>query len=263
MFDERKKQHFVPQFYLKFFSPEEKGTNVCCYDKENEKSFTTSTRDICREIGFYENEHKKKKPIEEAFSVAERESNILFLKVIEAEDLSVLDISEFSKLLTCLLLFKQRTKKRRNIVSDARKEWMKRINGRFTDWQVVPKHDDWERSEHLLSIIETYEEELMILCKNNWELIINKTQIPFWTSDDPIVQQLVNNDKRFPEPYVKNYFPITPKLLMHSEPLISNGARLFRTETKDEKIISNMNRLTFKNAYRFVFSRDGSFSATS
>lgn len=260
MVKEKEKQHYIPQFYLKLFSPEERGNYVYCYDKENNKSFKTSIRKICYEIGFYENKHKNHKPIEDAFSIAETECSILFKKVIDAEDLSILNMLEFSGLIDCLLLFKQRTRKRRNIVRVAREIWIKRINDRFSDWKVVPTSDNWEQPDHLLSMIETLEEELRILCKNNWELIINKTKIPFWTSDDPLIRQLVYNDKRFSEPYIKNYFPLTPRMLMHSEPLIfSKNIKLYKTEITSEKVIKNLNRLTLKNAHRFVISRNNDF----
>lgn len=260
MVKEKAKQHYVPQFYLKLFSPNGKSNYVYCYDKETGKSFKTGIRSICREIGFYENEHKSDKSIEDAFSIAERECSNLFSKIVNAEDLSVLNMVELSGLLVQLLLFKQRTKKRRNIVSIARKKWIERIDNKFSDWKVVPKSDNWQQSDHLLSMVETSKDELEKLCKNDWELVINKSKIPLWTSDDPLVQQFVNNDKRFDEPYVKNYFPLTPELLIHSQPLVCSNIRLSKIGIADEKVIGNLNRLTLKNAHRFVISRNDGFS---
>jgi len=63
--------------------------------------------------------------------------------------------------------------------------------------------------------------------------------------------------KRSNHPYIKYYFPLTPRLLIFSEPLIGNEVRLFKTEVKDEKMISNTNyRLIFRNAFRFVVSSE-------
>jgi hypothetical protein len=259
MSKEKIKQHYVPQFYLRLFSPEEKGNYVYCYDKENKKSFRTSVRWVCYENGFYDDENKTIKPIEEAFSIYEKECSTLFSKVINAEDLSILNIVELANFLAFLLLFKQRTKKRRDIVSYARKIWVERINTKFSDWKVVPKSDNWQQSDHLLFMVDMFEEEARILCKNNWELIVNQTKMPFWTSDDPLIQQLVGNDKRFNEHYIKNYFPLTPRILIHSEPMIGNGVRVFKTIITSEWVISNLNRLTLKNARRFVISRDDNF----
>jgi hypothetical protein len=259
MSNEKIKQHYVPQFYLRLFSPEKRGNYVYCYDKENKESFRTNVRQICYENGFNEEENKPNKPIEDAFSVYETACSTLFSKVINAKDLSVLNEKEFANFLGFLLLFKQRTKKRRDIVSHARKIWLERINSRFSDWKVVPNSDNWERSDHLLSIVNMLEEELKLLCKNNWELIVNQTNMPFWTSDDPLVQQLVRNDKRFSGPYIKNYFPLTPEILVHSEPIIGNGVRVFKTIVTSECVISNINRLILKNARRFVISREDNF----
>jgi len=260
MTKENVKQHYVPQFYLRLFSSNAKGNSVFCYDKKTTKTFKIKIKKICYENGFYENENKKKKPIEDAFSFADKEASRLFNKVIDAEDLSVLNMNELSSLICCLLLLKQRTRKRRNIVRVAREEWLENINRKFSDWKIVPTSENWEQSEHLLSIIETQKEELKRLCKNNWMLILNKTKIPFWTSDDPLIQQLVNNDKRFNEPYVLNYFPLTPNILMLSQPLFSRNIRFFKTEVTDENIINHCNRLTVKNANRFVISKINDFS---
>jgi hypothetical protein len=256
---ERAKQHYVPQFYLRLFSPEEKGDCVYCYDKANKKSFRSSTRQICFENGFYEDKNKTNKPIEKAFSICEKECRVLLSKIVRAEDLSVLNTKEFADFLAFLLLFKQRTRKRRDIVGYARKIWVERINSRFSDWKVVPKSNNWQQSDHLLSMVDTFEPEIESLCRNNWGLLVNQTKIPFWTSDDPLVQQLVRNDERFGEPYVKNYFPLNPSMLVHSEPVIGNDVEVLRAAVTSELVINNINRLTLKNAHRFVISRDNSF----
>lgn len=257
MVKKEQKQHYVPQFYLKHFSPEEDGSYVYCYDKKKKASFTTSTEDICQEINFYDSKHGEKS-VEDAFAIGEGYWSILFRKVIDAEDLSVLNMEEFAGLLGFILLLKQRTKKRRDIVSLARMAWMKKINDQITDWKIVPKSDDLQRTDHLLSMIDLQEEEGKRFFRNNWVLIINNTSIPFWTSDDPLVQQLVTTDKRFKGSYVKNYFPMTPRILMLSEPLLSENVKLIRVEISDEDVVTNLNRLIFNNAYRFVISNDKS-----
>ncbi len=256
---EKAKQHYVPQFYLKLFSPEKNGKYVYCHDKKNRNAFRTNVSQVCFEVGFYENAKKPSKPIEDAFSLFERECSKVFGKVIDAQDLRVLNIKEFADFVVFILLFKQRTKKRREIVSYARKIWLDRINSQVTDWRVVQTADNPEQSDHLWSMIDTYEAESRLILKNDWQLIINKTKIPFLTSDDPLLQQLVKNDKRFNEPYVKNYFPLTPSLLVHSQPLIGNYVSVTKITMTDENVINNLNRLTWNNAQRFVISKEDKF----
>lgn len=231
------RQHYVPQFYLRYFSFKN-SDSVFCYDKINKKSFTTNIRDICHEINFY-SPKQDEESLEKAFSECESYWNFLFKKAIDSEDLSVLNTEEFGGLLTFLVLQKQRTVKRRKIVSSARKFWINKINEEFTDWKIVPPID-LERTDHLSSMIELYPEEMEIVFKNNWELIINNTQIPFLTSDDPLIQQLVKNDKRFVDPYIKNYFPITPKLLMVSEPLLSQGVYITKESISEKNIVDQV-----------------------
>lgn len=256
---EKIKQHYVPQFYLRPFSSEEKGNCIYCYDKMNKKAFKTSVRQVCYENGFYQDKTKPSKPIEDAFSIYEKECSTLFGKVINAEDLHILTEVELAEFIGFLLLFKQRTKKRREIVSQARKIWVDKINSQFSDWQIVPNSDNWQQADHLLSMVDLFEEEARQLFKNNWVLVVNQTTITFWTSDDPLIQQLVSNDKRFSEPYVKYYFPLTPRILVFSEPFIGNYVRLYKVITTSEAAINNTNRLTLKNAHRFVISKENNF----
>ena len=254
------KQHYIPQFYLRLFSPKEKGHYVYCYDKATKKSFRTSTRQVCYENGFYEDKNKPIKPIEDAFSICEKESSALFRKVIKAEDLRVFTAIELAMFLGFLLLFKQRTKKRRGIVAQARKIWLDRVNSQFSDWKIAPKSSNWQQADHLLSMVDLLEEETRQLFENNWVLLVNQTKTPFWTSDDPLVQQLISNDVRFKEPYVKYYFPLSPHLLIFSEPLTGNYLRLYKAVTADEDAVNNTNhRLTLRNAHRFVISPENNF----
>jgi len=259
MVNNKRKQHYIPQFYLKLFSPKKDGNYVYCYDKKNKRSFRTNVSQVCFEIGFYEDAKKLNKPIEDAFSLFERECSKVFAKIITAEDLHVLSIKEFSDFVVFMLLFKQRTKKRREIVSVARKKWLDSINSQLTDWMVVPTADNSEQSDHLWSMVGTFQDELTLILKNDWQLVINKTKVPFWASDDPLLQQLVQNDKRFNEPYVKNYFPLTTSLLVHSQPLISNYVNVTNIATTDESMVNNLNRLTWNNAQRFVISKEDKF----
>lgn len=243
------RQHYVPQFYLKYFAIGN-SDNVFCYDKINKKSFQTNSRDICCEINFY-SPKQAEESLEKVFSECESYWNFLFKKVIESEDLSILNTEEFAGLLIFLVLQKQRTMKRRKLVSSARKFQISKINEKFTDWKIVPS-TDLERIDHLLSMIELYTEDMNNVFKNNWELIINNSQVPFFTSDDPLIQQLVKNAKRFRNSYVKNYFPITPKLLIVSEPLTSQGVYITKESISDKNTITKFNQLTFNNAFRFI-----------
>jgi hypothetical protein len=169
----------------------------------------------------------------------------------------VLTQVELAEFLGFLVIFKQRTRKRRDIVSQARRIWLDDVNSKFTDWKVVPSIDNWEQNEHLLSMVDFHEEETKQLFKNNWVLVVNKTKTPFWTSDDPIVQQFIRNDKRFSQPYMKFNFILTPCILIFSEPLIGNNIQLFKTEITDENMVNGTNyRLTFRNAWRFVVSSE-------
>ena len=247
--------------FTRALSPEKDGDYVFCYDKKNQKSFRTNVSQVCFEVGFYEDAKKPKKPIEDSFSLFERECSKVFGKVIDAQDLHVLDTKEFADFVVFMLLFKQRTQKRRQIVSFARKLWLDKmnsqlINNQITDWKVVSSADNPEQSDHLWSIVETYKEEIAVMLKNDWQLVVNKTKIPFWTSDDPLRQSIVRNDKRFKGPYIKNYFPLTSSLVVHSQPLIGDWVSVSKAFVTDESAVSFVNRLTWDNAQRYVISKE-------
>lgn len=259
----QQRQHYVPKFYLKLFSTEKNGTFVYCYDKKTNGARKVSVKRLCSEIGFYESPNKPNKPIEDAFSIQESQCGNLLRKVINAADLRALTLIEFAEFLNFLVILKQRTKKRRDIVSQARKIWLENKNSQLTDWRIVPTSDNWQQADHLLSIPALYEEESKQLFKNDWQLVVNKTKVPFWTSDDPLRQGIVKNDTRFKEPYIKNYFPLTPSLLVHSQPLIGDYVSVTKAFVKDENAVNFVNRLAWDNAQRFVISKENNFHVHS
>lgn len=79
-----KKQHFVPQFYLKNFITNK---NLFVFDRQKNSSFECSPKDICYKNYLYESEWQKFNPklgkfispneIEKNFSSEEREYNII------------------------------------------------------------------------------------------------------------------------------------------------------------------------------------------
>jgi len=168
-------------------------------------------------------------------------------------------MEELAEFLGFLVIFKQRTKKRREIVSQVVITRWDEINSKLSDWRVVPKSENWRQEEHLCSMVNLRKTEIEQLFKNNWILVVNQTKIPFWTSDDPLIQQLISRDKRFGEPYVKYYFPLTPQILIFSEPLIANDVRCHKIATTNEDVVKRTNCLTLENALRFVISRENNF----
>ena len=83
-----KKQHFVPQFYLKQFAGE--NGMLCCYRKNDGKQFSAHPKDICFKDYGYEVQasHGKNKfilpnEIEKMFSMIEREYSTVLRSIVD------------------------------------------------------------------------------------------------------------------------------------------------------------------------------------
>lgn len=75
-----KKQHYVPQFYLKNFSND--GKNIYCYDKEEFKSYPQSIKNIAQSKYFY----GKDLTLEDNLSYLEWYSSLCINKLIKTRD---------------------------------------------------------------------------------------------------------------------------------------------------------------------------------
>jgi hypothetical protein len=205
-----KKQHYVPQFYLKRFTHD--GERLFVYDKFSKQTRQANVKDVAQERYFYDSQHTEK-----GLGVIERDFSIAIGKVLkntEPRSLSrkVLDALRLRRgrvvsrrlkahlsFFTAVQMF--RTREYRNtLVEGMEKTGRALLNmaakmkfpEEARDLDVEVKYDKKNASElHTQSLFDR--EFLTVvseaLYRHIWMVGINETAQPLYTSDHPVVKR--------------------------------------------------------------------------
>lgn len=172
------KQHFVPKFYLKNFSINNK-KYVHCFDKKNGNIFCRNIRNIALEKNFYGD-----------IDIKEGEANIAFNKIFKDESLGILSENERKSISDFAALMMIRTKQSRIDLSKGLTGSMHKIGKHLISNDDISKYEFKVTSNgHLEFIKKSTNEFSKRIMKLKWLLVINNTNLPFWTSDHPLTRE--------------------------------------------------------------------------
>lgn len=118
-------QHYVPRFFLSYFSIGGEGNHVYCFDKSTLMRFTTNLRNIACESYFYDISEDTDQQVEKMFSRLESLSKVECDKLLVSEDLSSLS----SKLAVAWFIITQqlRTKEHRKKLHETITHLLKKL----------------------------------------------------------------------------------------------------------------------------------------
>jgi hypothetical protein len=283
------RQHYVPQFYLKNFC-NSKGT-IYCYDKYTKKVIETSTNDIAVSKSFYDLDRNF---LQEIRKKAKEMNNESILQDIETLDKRVLEQC-FTKLENKILIPTYQTllyKKNINKLKYTEKldffvfvaiqhlrtdEFRRRLKHYYEGilLELAKNHfnSDFPGIEILISEIEAkfqhYEylktKNLVYfadkLIRRKWVVLINKSTLPLWTSDNPVS---LKNDYNFQvnygilSPGMEIRFPLSSNLLLYSYDPNTSIPKNNRESLSDYELrISNQSQLL--SSTRFVYCPSQNF----
>ena len=274
MITNKKRQHYVPQFYLKNFSNNKKGNNyvIYCYDKIDNKIYPNNIKNIAQEEYFNETEEMS---IENGLDKHEHASSILINEIIKTEEYPILSNFVVKSYLSSYMLRQIiRTKNIRNQLEDY---FQSMIDGENEIPEELKKYDIKDAKEeakfgHIALTFKEFYDKLDYFVMKKWILIKNKTDINFWTSDNPVA--IYNKDgQRFLDKMDTHIFlPLTPKLCLclneptsysnFKKPIIKNTPEaiiesMFKAteyEMNLEDEVNCINNLQYKFSTRHVFS---------
>lgn len=187
-------QHYVPQFLLKNFSKGKK-SSVFVFDKQNNRQYKANTRKIVSENRFYDfklniKEYEISGSIEETLSKIESDANNVLKKILDADNISVIDDIDKEKLSAFLAVQVARTKSTRinyELVSQNLKTVLQERNcpiELLKDLDLSEGEKDFffdkfviEETKNLMGV---FYDKIWIWCKN-------ETKILFCLGDDPVV----------------------------------------------------------------------------
>lgn len=249
------KQHFVPQFYLKRF-----GELLYCYDKLKDNIFSNSPKNIGHEHLFYDTKTSAGK-IEGILKDLDDRFARAYSYVLERK--SVNDIPDDIKFDFFLFLSCQmnRTRTERNEIKYIFAKTLHKLDPLGEFYSLT---DDDLKIDHASIMFKTLVPFAKILSTKLWVISENKTPLPLWTSDNPLI---LTNSLDFGA-YVGNigllvkgieiHFPLSNTL-----ELLSFDQSTHRLRSKNNYMISDnvkwSNMLQTKYSSRFIYSKDNNF----
>jgi len=264
-----KKQHYVPQFYLKKFrvnqnEPAESGTQIWCYDKKQRKSYRSGIREIVQQVGFYDYTNPatgETVSIEKNLSQLESKFKVVLDRVLSARQLPT-DYRARRDLARFIAYQSFRTLGTRELLRQ-----IGTIEAQLfgEDPSCFPPLQANELALSHIRVIGEFSESLIpMLLEKKWVLLYNRSTSSLWLSDSPVT---LRNRHIFPGrgnlgfgvPGVEVYIPLSPRLTLL---LCDKEERMSETGGfMDTAQIDFLNRLQGFYARRFVLSCDPDFGA--
>lgn len=176
------RHHFVPRFYLKNF-----GDEIYCYDKQTCETRKSNPSDIAVKKDFYGSTNRDKtNPIETAMCNLEGKASVAIKKITETLNYSKLSNEEKSAFCSFVALQFVRTPETRIKTTQTREKLFDELSKHvgITDFtaRLTP---EGEMGAHLdmMSNVDYFAE---ILSRKYVVVCSNATNIPLWTSDNPV-----------------------------------------------------------------------------
>lgn len=278
-----KKQHYVPQFYLKNFSNKNKDEFfIHCYDIDNNKTYPANIKNIAEERYFYKVGDEN---FEEFFQKTEELASPIINNLSKHGKIKTLNIIKNRKRLSLFLAVQfLRTKEMREDLLENFSKISTHLQKHdlSNEMKLVVEQIDEKNIKHNQMGFIAHASLKMIdeLDFKKWVLLKNKTKVDFLTSDNPVVLYNPHGFLGFASAYIQIFYPINPKLcLCLLDPLnyLSFGEynKLNENETlivnrKTEKCqinsiddVNMINDVQSKNATKHIFSKDNSFDRVS
>jgi hypothetical protein len=247
-----KKQHFVPQFYLKYFTDAQ--SNIHAFDIVEQKQFVTTTANIAHDRSFYDYKPldefiEVEQLIEHAFANTEAKAADFFRKLIatlDTNNLSSLTRDDYRQLADFITTQERRTPETRRQIDEIAKSTGQELENDIQFQQAyLLLHGD------VLKVVEDW-------CDRHWILWRNKTNLNFYTSDHPVVRYW-HKDQKCDE----LFFPITPKYgvsILFRDDLRQQAENRNVSELSDPEEVKHYNFLMVTQCNRQVYSAENDFA---
>ncbi|MFN8400084.1 MAG: DUF4238 domain-containing protein [Anaerolineales bacterium] len=212
-----KAQHYVPQVYLRNFATQRKKEFfICCFDKATRKTFKPNVKNVANQTGFYNfiNSEGEKASIESFFNDAETKMKYALQELNDKPTSSTL-MAHREVIAKFFALQEERTLVFRDVHNDTIRLVNKRLKPDGFEFPEPTENDTREfQARFLIDMADSFTGVLLDL---KWILVSNKTNMPFWTSDNPIAKynphksELVGN-LGWKSPGIQLHIPISPAL---------------------------------------------------
>ncbi|MFC1916250.1 DUF4238 domain-containing protein [Chloroflexota bacterium] len=251
-----KLEHYVPKLYLRNFAITDKKDHIYCFDKYTGKSFVTNIKNIASEVYFYETDKVDNK-IEYIFGRFESHLKPIYDKLIFEQDINCLTFDEKKWIATFVALQALRTKQYQEMV----RKWYEKIAGYAKGVRVSYDLEQYLQSELLKSKTEEdlkalhvghfdmIENTAISLIRMIWTLVINDTDMSYWTSDHPVYPPVLQAWNA-----MQIQIPLSSKVSLFFSDLSIYGA------SHSSYIVPNVDKIIEQNSWQVMAARQYIFS---
>jgi len=276
----KKRHHFVPRAYLQAFVDDKKRVHVFRKDDVDARIYQ-SPENFAFHKYYYSQTDKdgnRDNRLEDLFSDVETTWPHLVQRMRNGHGIN--DEVSLSQLFEFMALQRVRVPATRDLIELAKAEEVKlelRKRNRKGELPPLPKGLEnlldqivvaIDPQQSLIAMARLLERVGVVLSELGYQIVHNRTQIPFLTSDNPVVwfDPVISEKKLQPYAISKNgpialYFPISPDCMIYGHTTFhSRFVRVGCIEhnCSDENRVRSINRMICRFAYQAVFSRDES-----
>lgn len=262
---EKKKQHYVPKFYLRFFSLENSSKHIKLCLKKNGKTIDKADLEgQAQETYFYGKDLEREK----WFENIEDKVAVVFREVVETKNLPKNKSDNYYWIWLFMLLQSYRTRSNANEFNNVVDTTLK------TAMRLEPKFKDFDFETHFFAYDNAIEKSLDLLLRSlpmlmdmQIKLLFNKTSKELITSDNPISKynQFLES-RKFPYGHtgmaskgLQIFYPLAPDLvLIMFDPKVykvGNKKQFDRIKISIEDVIA-LNMLTCLHANKSLYGTD-------
>ncbi len=257
---EKKKQHYVPKLYLKFFSNFNNMTHVGLFNLRTDLYIKSASIDGQNKEDYF---YGKESDIEDAFSELETRTCNIIREIIRTNNLPQKDSDDYSLLLEYVMYQQNRTKlsalKNENLLNQVTQMILK---DRFVPTNEIAEIK-FEYEYPGLAGLEIVPQLINAVSDLKCKLLINKTKAPFITSDHPVIKwNQFLNQRKYPEPRtglamkgLKLLFPISPNIILayYDSEIYSLGDEDIIVEIFNSRDVWILNFIQSINCHEIVF----------
>lgn len=289
----KKRQHYVPQFYLKNFSSRKtvkakKSFSTHFFDKPTERTGMINIKNIAQENYFYGSKNDQK--LEDELSKIESRCSSIYGRIINNRDITILEFARNRSLMSLFLGVQFiRTKFFREAVSMHTAYIKNKLLDEFdylgeelfSDFEEMLKEESKKKFHLDFLNYSSIADFAKLFLSKKWILLDNSTEIPFFTSDNPIVLFNPFNLGHFGNlgllsQGIQIYFPLNnelclclldPKSYRNYKKMMWIDSHymnynIFKTEKYDVELmdVCFQNNLQVKQSFRQIFSKTSDFS---
>ena len=274
---EPKRQHVVPVSYLRNWSinknQSRKKSKICVFDANDCRSFISSVNKYPTEKNFYDIPElgEMKQLLEKFFCIIEDQYAVLLLKVIQRiEDRQnirnkaepIISTEDRNELAAQFAMQRVRTQDYRSFY-----QYCYTTLKEGFPWADIPNYtsSDFQRL-HTTEIMSFKMANFYanLLSDRNWVILINHSDIPFFTSDNPGI--FINHSENSSEPIspaakeVTFYIPLSPKIAveLYHKSILKLPEICIPIDFSG--IVRGYNKNLLKHCTRFMFSNKNDFS---